>query len=119
MGEERPCKRTVYVGFFRNQGTFDESCVFVLWVFPVAKRGKTAGKLSFLRFQQIGRMYLFGNVFAVHFIQDIFEWGDVFMWDFSVIKELLMNPVYTGAIASQKAHYKFKIGTIGDKKPEE
>ncbi len=30
-----------------------------------------------------------------------------------------MNPVYTGAIASQKAHYKFKIGTIGDKKPEE
>lgn len=42
-----------------------------------------------------------------------------FMWDFSVIKELLMNPVYTGAIASQKAHYKFKIGTIGDKKPEE
>ena len=35
-----------------------------------------------------------------------------FMWDFSVIKELLMNPVYTGAIASQKAHYKFKIGTI-------
>ena len=22
-------------------------------------------------------MYLFGNVFAVHFIQDIFEWGDV------------------------------------------
>lgn len=42
-----------------------------------------------------------------------------FVWDFSVIKELLMNPVYTGAIASQKAHYKFKIGTIGDKKPEE
>ncbi len=42
-----------------------------------------------------------------------------FMWDFSVIKELLMNPVYTGAIASQKAHYKFKIGTIGDKKSEE
>lgn len=41
------------------------------------------------------------------------------MWDFSVIKELLMNPVYTGAIASQKAYYKFKIGTIGDKKPEE
>ena len=42
-----------------------------------------------------------------------------FMWDFSVIKELLMNPVYIGAIASQKAHYRFKIGTIGDKKPEE
>lgn len=42
-----------------------------------------------------------------------------FIWDFSVIKDLLMNPVYTGAIASQKAHYKFKIGIIGDKKPEE
>ena len=42
-----------------------------------------------------------------------------FMWDFSVIKDLLINPVYTGAIASQKAHYKFKIGTIGEKKPEE
>ena len=25
-----------------------------------------------------------------------------YMWDFSVIKDLLMNPVYTGAIASQK-----------------
>lgn len=42
-----------------------------------------------------------------------------FMWDFPVIKELLMSPVCIGAIASQKAHYRFKIGTIGDKKPEE
>ena len=42
-----------------------------------------------------------------------------YMWDFSVIKDILMNPVYTGAIASQKKEYRFKIGTIGEKKPEE
>ena len=41
------------------------------------------------------------------------------VWDFSVFKDLLMNPVYTGAIASQKKMYKFKIGTIGDKQPQE
>ena len=34
-------------------------------------------------------------------------------------KDLLMNPVYTGAIASQKKDYRFKIGTIGEKKPED
>ena len=42
-----------------------------------------------------------------------------YMWDFAVIKDLLMNPVYTGAIASQKKDYRFKIGTIGEKKPED
>ena len=42
-----------------------------------------------------------------------------YIWDFSVIKDILMNPVYTGAIASQKKEYRFKIGTIGEKKPEE
>ena len=31
------------------------------------------------------------------------------MWDFSVIKDLLMNPVYTGAIASQKKDYRFSV----------
>ena len=40
-----------------------------------------------------------------------------YIWDFSVIKDILMNPVYTGAIASQKKEYRFKIGTIGEKKP--
>ena len=29
------------------------------------------------------------------------------------------KPVYTGAIASQKKDYRFKIGTIGEKKPED
>ena len=33
-----------------------------------------------------------------------------FIWDFSVIKDLLMNPVYAGAIASQKKDYRFKLG---------
>ncbi len=36
-----------------------------------------------------------------------------------IIKDILINPVYTGAIASQKKEYRFKIGTIGEKKPEE
>ena len=31
----------------------------------------------------------------------------------------MTNPVYTGAIASQKKLYRFKIGTIGDKRPED
>ena len=42
-----------------------------------------------------------------------------YMWDFSVIKDILMNLVYTGAIASQKTDYRFKIGTIREKKPED
>ena len=42
-----------------------------------------------------------------------------YIWDFSVIKDLLMHPVYTGAIASQKTEYRFKIGTIGSKRPED
>ncbi len=42
-----------------------------------------------------------------------------FMWDQSVLKDLLINPVYTGCMASQKKKYKFKIGTMGEKKPEE
>ena len=42
-----------------------------------------------------------------------------FIWDFTVIKDLLVNPVYTGAIASQKKLYKFKIGTIAERKPED
>ena len=42
-----------------------------------------------------------------------------YIWDFSVIKDILSNPVYTGAIASQKKFYRFKIGTIGDKRPED
>ena len=42
-----------------------------------------------------------------------------YVWDFSAIKDLLLNPVYKGAIASQKTHYKFKLGTLKDKKPSE
>lgn len=43
----------------------------------------------------------------------------MYMWDFTVIKDLLMNPVYVGCMASQKRHYRFKIGTIGEKRPDE
>lgn len=42
-----------------------------------------------------------------------------FIWDFSVIKEMLANPVYVGDIASQKQNYKFKLGWLGDKKASE
>jgi hypothetical protein len=42
-----------------------------------------------------------------------------FIWDFTTIKEMLANPVYIGAIASQKQVYKFKTGWIRDKKPDE
>lgn len=42
-----------------------------------------------------------------------------FAWDFSIVKDMIMNPVYIGAIASQKRHYKFKVGNLGDKKPNE
>jgi len=42
-----------------------------------------------------------------------------FIWDFTTIKEILQNPVYIGAIASQKQVYKFKTGWIKDKKPNE
>ena len=42
-----------------------------------------------------------------------------YIWDFTVIKDILTNPVYTGAIASQKKEYRFKIGTIGEKRPED
>lgn len=42
-----------------------------------------------------------------------------YIWDFSVIKDLLMNPAYAGATASQKKDYRFKIGTIGEKAPQD
>ena len=42
-----------------------------------------------------------------------------YMWDFSVIKDLLINPVYIGAVSAQKRNYRFKLGTISEKKPED
>jgi hypothetical protein len=42
-----------------------------------------------------------------------------FIWDFTTLKEMLSNPVYVGAIASQKQVYKFKTGWVRDKKPDE
>ena len=51
--------------------------VFVLRVFPVAEGGKAAGKLAFLRFQQIRGMNLLGDILAVHLVEDVLERGDV------------------------------------------
>ena len=42
-----------------------------------------------------------------------------YVWDDSVIGDMLINPVYYGAIASQKKNYKFKVGVISEKKPED
>lgn len=42
-----------------------------------------------------------------------------YIWDFTTIKEILSNPVYIGAIASQKQVYKFKMGWIAEKRQEE
>jgi len=42
-----------------------------------------------------------------------------YIWDFSVVKDIIRNPVYIGAIASQKFDYKFKIGVIGEKKADQ
>ena len=42
-----------------------------------------------------------------------------FVWDFSVLKDMLINPIYMGAVASQKRYHVFKAGDIGDKKPDE
>jgi len=42
-----------------------------------------------------------------------------YVWDFSVLKDMLRNPVYYGAIASQRFNYKFKIGTMSEKSPDE
>ena len=42
-----------------------------------------------------------------------------YIWDFTIIERILENPVYYGAIASQKADYRFKIGVIRKKKANE
>ena len=42
-----------------------------------------------------------------------------YVWDESVLKDMLINPVYYGAVSAQKFNYKFKIGILGEKKPEE
>lgn len=42
-----------------------------------------------------------------------------YVWDESVLKDMLVNPVYYGAVASQKVNYRFKLGVINEKKPED
>ncbi len=42
-----------------------------------------------------------------------------YVWDFSVIKDIISNPVYIGSIASQKNEYRFKIGVIGKKSADQ
>lgn len=42
-----------------------------------------------------------------------------YVWDDSVVKDMLINPVYYGAVAGQKKNYKFKLGVLGEKKPND
>lgn len=42
-----------------------------------------------------------------------------YIWDFTVIQDILINPVYMGDMASQKRNYRFKVGVINEKKPDE
>ncbi len=58
-----------------NGGRFlvHQQMVFVLRVFPIPEGGKAAGKLAFLRFQQIRGMNLLGNILAVHLVEDVLE----------------------------------------------
>lgn len=42
-----------------------------------------------------------------------------YVWDESVLKDMLINPAYYGAVSSQKKVYRFKLGVLGEKKPED
>lgn len=42
-----------------------------------------------------------------------------YIWDFGVIERILGNPVYVGAVCSQKVDYRFKIGIVRKKKSDE
>lgn len=42
-----------------------------------------------------------------------------FVWDETGIKDILRNPIYRGAIVSQKRYHVFKSGDIGDRLPDE
>ena len=59
----------------------------------------------------------FRNHFTKWEIQD--PENGKYVWDDSVIADMFINPVHYGAVASQKKHYKFKVGVINEKKPEE
>lgn len=59
----------------------------------------------------------FRNKFTKHELSDP-ESGR-YIWDFSVINDILKNPCYIGVIASQKKDYRFKLGVIGEKAPVE
>lgn len=42
-----------------------------------------------------------------------------YIWDTTVLKDILINPVYCGDICSQKKNYRFKLGVLNEKKPED
>ena len=42
-----------------------------------------------------------------------------YIWDVTVLKDMLINPAYYGAVSAQKKVYRFKLGTIGEKAPED
>ena len=42
-----------------------------------------------------------------------------YIWDFGIIEKILANPIYYGAVASQKVEHRFKLGTVRKKKADE
>ena len=42
-----------------------------------------------------------------------------YVWDDTVLTDMLINPVYYGAVSAQKKNYRFKLGVLGEKKPDE
>ena len=42
-----------------------------------------------------------------------------YIWDETVLTDMLINPVYYGAVSSQKKNYRFKLGVISEKAPDE
>lgn len=42
-----------------------------------------------------------------------------YVWDETVLTDMLINPVYYRAVSAQKKNYKFKVGVISEKKADE
>ena len=42
-----------------------------------------------------------------------------YIWDETVLTDMLISPVYYGAVAGQKKNYKFKLGILSEKDPDE
>lgn len=98
----------------------EETAPFMRFIFEWAKAGKGANYIQ-RRLEEMkvpcpawwSRTRGFRNQVTRWEVQD--PENGRFVWDTSIINDMLKNPVYYGAIASQKKNYKFKVGTISNK----